>query len=356
MISPGTIRKKRNFKNLALDESANENAPPGGSAHLHNVPLRRGASGATGATGGAGPAHYSRREHLPDLELGVEFKLDLRSEDLQTLEELGAGNGGTVSRVIHLPTKSIMARKVIHIDAQPAVRKQILRELQIMHDCNHPNIVSFYGAFLHESEISYCMEYMDVGALDGICAKNGAFPMDVIGLITVSVLKGLSYLYHNHKIVHRDLKPSNILINSTGMVKICDFGVSGQLVNSIANTFVGTSNYMSPERIRGWNYGVQSDVWSLGITLMELALGRFPLDAECKSLTILELLQHIVNEPLPTLPRGEFPEDFCNFIDICLAKNVESRPSPDILATHPYYRRAEKEKVDMEHWVSHLHK
>ena len=71
-----------------------------------------------------------------------------------------------------------------------------------------------------------------------------------------------------------------------------------------------------PERIRGWNYGVQSDVWSLGITLMELALGRFPLDAECKSLTILELLQHIVNEPLPTLPRRDFPEDFCNFVDI----------------------------------------
>ena len=65
---------------------------------------------------------------------------------------------------------------------------------------------------------------------------------------------------------------------------------------------------------------------------MELALGRFPLDAECKSLTILELLQHIVNEPLPRLPRGEFPEDFCNFVDICLAKNVESRPSPDMLA------------------------
>ena len=110
--SPGTIRKKRNFKNLALDEAANENAPPGGSAHQHNVPLVRGSASGTGTPSGAGTAHYSRREQLPDLELGVEFKLDLRSEDLQTLEELGAGNGGTVSRVIHLPTKSIMARKV----------------------------------------------------------------------------------------------------------------------------------------------------------------------------------------------------------------------------------------------------
>ncbi|KAF8922883.1 MAP kinase kinase (MEK), partial [Dissophora ornata] len=108
MISPGTIRKKRNFKNLALDEAANENAPPGGSAHEHNLPVVRGAA-AQGAAAGTG--NYSRREPLPDLELGVEFKLDIRSEDLQTLEEIGAGNGGTVSRVIHLPTKSIMARK-----------------------------------------------------------------------------------------------------------------------------------------------------------------------------------------------------------------------------------------------------
>lgn len=112
MISPGTIRKKRNFKNLALDEAANADAPPGGSAHLHNVPMR--AASGTGAPAAGERGHYSRREPLPDLELGVEFKLDLRSEDLQTLEELGAGNGGTVSRVIHLPTKSIMARKVLH--------------------------------------------------------------------------------------------------------------------------------------------------------------------------------------------------------------------------------------------------
>lgn len=100
------IRKKRNFKGLALDEAANSNAPPGGSAHLHNLPEVKGGPVPAGTT------NYSRREPLPDLELGVEFKLDLRSEDLQTLEELGAGNGGTVSRVIHLPTKAIMARKV----------------------------------------------------------------------------------------------------------------------------------------------------------------------------------------------------------------------------------------------------
>ncbi|KAF9553832.1 MAP kinase kinase (MEK), partial [Lunasporangiospora selenospora] len=99
------IRRKRNFKNLALDEAATESVPLGGSAHQHLVPIARGQPAPTSAAPGV------RNESMPTLELGVEFKLDLRSEDLQTLEELGAGNGGTVSRVIHLPTKAIMARK-----------------------------------------------------------------------------------------------------------------------------------------------------------------------------------------------------------------------------------------------------
>ncbi|KAF5360942.1 hypothetical protein D9756_005079 [Leucocoprinus leucothites] len=106
--------------------------------------------------------------------------------------------------------------------------------------------------------------------------EDRAIDIDIVGQVALAVLEGLTYLYDVHRIIHRDIKPSNILCNSSGEIKICDFGVSGELINSIADTFVGTSTYMSPERIQGAQYTVKSDVWSLGISLVELALGHFP--------------------------------------------------------------------------------
>lgn len=98
------------------------------------------------------------------LEIGVEFRLDLRSEDLVVIKELGAGNGGTVSKVMHTATNVVMARKIIHVEAKREVRKRIVRELQIMFECNSPYIVGFYGAFMNDSgDVTMCMEYADVG-------------------------------------------------------------------------------------------------------------------------------------------------------------------------------------------------
>ena len=166
--------------------------------------------------------------------------------------------------------------QVIHIATSPSTRKQIVRELQIMHDCASPHIVSFYGAYVHETHICLCMEYMDLGSLEAIYKRNGPVPEPILAQCARAVVGGLTYLYEAHKIMHRDVKPSNILLARSGAFKICDFGVSGELINSVADTFVGTSTYMSPERISGDPYSVKSDVWSLGITLVELALGRFP--------------------------------------------------------------------------------
>jgi len=138
-----------------------------------------------------------------------------------------------------------MARKLIHLEVKPAIKKQILRELKVLHECNFPHIVGFYGAFYSDGEISICMEYMDGGSLDLILKRAGRIPESILGRITLAVLKGLSYLRDNHAIIHRDVKPSNILVNSSGEIKICDFGVSGQLIDSMANSFVGTRSYMS---------------------------------------------------------------------------------------------------------------
>lgn len=170
---------------------------------------------------------------------------DLREDDFEKLGELGEGNGGVVMKVRHKPTNLIMAQKMIHLEYKPEVKKQIIRELKILHDCNFPHIVGFYNAFQSLSLISICMEYMDGGSLDKILKRVGRIREPILCKIAVAVLKGLSYLHAKIKAMHRDVKPSNILVNSNGEIKICDFGVSGQLVDSMAATFVGTRSYMA---------------------------------------------------------------------------------------------------------------
>ncbi len=121
------------------------------------------------------------------------------------------------------------------------------------------------------------MEYMDGGSLDLVLKKTGKIPEKYSRKITYAVLRGLCYLREKHQIIHRDVKPSNILVNSQGEIKICDFGVSGQLIDSMANSFVGTRSYMSPERLQGSQYSVASDLWSLGLSLCEISLGMYPI-------------------------------------------------------------------------------
>jgi mitogen-activated protein kinase kinase len=162
--------------------------------------------------------------------------------------------------------------------------------------------------------------------------------VDVLGKITEAVFAGLTYLWTTHRIMHRDIKPSNILVNSRGHIKICDFGVSSELEGSIAETFVGTGTYMAPERIQGSPYTVKSDVWSVGLTLMELAIGKFPFnndnaDEEAGGPQgILDLLQQIVLEPAPKLPKSDaFPSILEDMIAKCLMKDPAQRPTPQQL-------------------------
>ncbi|KAF6771537.1 hypothetical protein AHF37_10175 [Paragonimus kellicotti] len=204
---------------------------------------------------------------------------ELRPEDFEKINELGKGNGGVVSKVRHITTGLIMAKKNIHLEIKPMVRTQIIRELQVLHDCNSPYIVGYYGAFFADGDISLCMEYMDGGSLDIVLQHAGRIPEPIVAKLLYSVLKGLVYLGQTLHIIHRDVKPSNILVNRNGEVKLCDFGVSGQLTDSLANSFVGTRSYMAPERLTGEQYNILSDVWSVGLSLVELTTGRYPIPA-----------------------------------------------------------------------------
>ncbi|KAL0968893.1 hypothetical protein UPYG_G00273260 [Umbra pygmaea] len=316
---------------------------------------------------------------------------ELKDDDMEKICELGAGNGGVVFKVSHRPSGLIMARKLIHLEIKPAIRNQIIRELQVLHECNSPYIVGFYGAFYSDGEISICMEHMDGGSLDQSLKKAGKIPEQILGKVSIAVIKGLSYLREKHKIMHRDVKPSNILVNSRGEIKLCDFGVSGQLIDSMANSFVGTRSYMSPERLQGTHYSVQSDIWSMGLSLVEMAIGRFPIpppdaqqlelifgfpvegeacssDTTCQKpkaqgrpvssygsdsrppMAIFELLDYIVNEPPPKLP-GIFSSAFQDFVNKCLVKNPAERADLKQLMVHPFIKQSEAEEVDFAGWL-----
>lgn len=368
-------------------------------------------------------------------------------EDLVQLGKIGQGNSGTVVKVLHVPTSTILSKKTIPIEKNNSViNKQLLSELSIMKSVKpHPNIVDSFGAMINHTisdEIVILMEYMDCGSLDKILTTYKNFqkrkqtgtsntvtsntnnsmsntnnnspnsstsntsnntpnlhtsyvtkPLTsqnnhlstistnssnsnpnsnsapntldpnanisktnkttssnrkkltwfnnplVISKISFAVLNGLSYLYENYKIIHRDIKPSNVLINSHGDVKICDFGVSKMLSDSIANTFVGTSTYMSPERIQGNVYSVKGDIWSLGLVIIELVTGEFPLGGHNDTPHgILDLLQKIVNEKSPSLPVNEynFPSGMIDFVNKCCLKDTNIRPSINQLMKHEF--------------------
>ncbi|AOA60380.1 Signal transducing MAP kinase kinase [Komagataella phaffii CBS 7435] len=292
-----------------------------------------------------------------NLELGLEYQLSISHDDLLTLKLLGSGNSGSVSKVLHIPSKKTMARKVIHVETKKTVLTQIVRELRIMYECNSPYIINFYGAFLHEGDVTICMEYVDCGSLDRVLKLVGPFEEFILAHVAFSTLCGLNYLYDSHKIIHRDIKPSNVLLNSKGGVKLCDFGVSRELINSIAQTFVGTSTYMSPERIQGGKYSVKGDVWSLGLMLIELATGKFPFgdNSSMGPDSILDLLQRVVNEKPPSLDPEKFSSQLCDFVNLCLKKESE-RPNPIELIRHPFLKDCKQEntKAKVKRWATNV--
>lgn len=293
-----------------------------------------------------------------------DWNLLANSKRILEIEKLGEGNGGSVSKCKLRQGLPVFALKLINADPNPDIQKQIIRELQYNRLCKSPNIVKYYGTFMMEGQsmIGIAMEFMGGRTLDAIYKR--VIEMDptnrvnekVLGKVSESVLKGLSYL-HLQKIIHRDIKPSNILFDKHGVVKICDFGVSGDVVNSLATTFVGTQYYMAPERIMGKPYTVSCDVWSLGLSLLEVAKGRFPYHIN-NGLGPIELLQMILDyEPrLEDIPEDQiyWSDSFKNFLGYCLRKQPDERPSPQDILQHPWAVGQMQIQVNMEKFVRRI--
>jgi len=280
--------------------------------------------------------------------------------DLQVIKLLGHGAGGTVQKALHVPSKRVVALKVITLDVKESIRKQIILELKTLYRNQSEYIVSLYDAFYTEGSIFIALEYMDGGSLTDLLKASGKIEERVLANITTQVLRGLVYLHKSLHLIHRDIKPSNLLLNTKGEVKIADFGVSGQLAHTLSQavTWVGTVTYMSPERISGKSYSYDSDLWSLGLTLVECALGRYPYSADAaqpgQPVSFFELLDFIVKSPAPTLGTVGFSPEFASFIEDCLQKSPEERPSASELINHPFIKKYQNDDLDMAGWVQSL--
>ncbi|SLM41258.1 map kinase kinase [Lasallia pustulata] len=331
-----------------------------------------------GGDGGVGMERVGSNHGLPDLEkLSLEKGRNLDVEDLDDdgwraaseakkiieLGSLGEGAGGAVTRCRLEGGKTVFALKIITTDPNPDVKKQIVRELNFNKECASEHICRYYGAFMDNSagSISIAMEYCEGGSLDSVYKEvkklGGRTGEKVLGKVAEGVLNGLTYL-HGQKIIHRDIKPSNILLCRNGQVKLCDFGVSGEFgTQGNANTFIGTSYYMAPERITGQSYTITSDVWSLGVTLLEVAQHRFPFPADGTEMQpkagLIDLLTYIVRQSIPKLkdePAAgvRWSETFKYFIECCLEKEPPRRATPWRMLEHPWMVEMRGKKVNME--------
>lgn len=278
-------------------------------------------------------------------------------DDLEfSSETLGAGSSGVVKQAIHLPTGTLLAVKVMSLSLEEGDRRKALQELRTLHKCNHPNIVEFKGAFYRDGSISILLEFMDVGALDCLLQVNPTMPEEVVGQLAAGLVSAMAYIHKELHIVHRDIKPSNVLVNSAGQVKLSDFGVSSKLANTIgqATTFAGTVTFMSPERIKGDAHSTTSDVWSLGVTLLQCALGRFPYFDEQeeagRGIAFFDLLERIQNRPAP-VPPPSFSEDCRSFIAECLRKDPLKRPSAVDLLEHPFVIKHSSGSEALTAWI-----
>ncbi|XP_036422044.1 myosin-IIIb isoform X2 [Colossoma macropomum] len=282
--------------------------------------------------------------------IGLESLAD-PSDDWDIVETIGKGTYGKVYRVINKKDGSQAAVKILDpindVDEEIEAEYNILRTLS-----NHPNVVKFFGMFYKADELSggqlwLVLELCNGGSvtdlIKGLLMRGKRLEEPVISYVLCGALLGLQHL-HNNRIIHRDVKGNNILLTTDGGVKLVDFGVSAQLTSARLrrNTSVGTPFWMAPEVIAceqqfDYSYDARCDVWSLGITAIELADGDPPL-AEMHP---VKALFKIPRNPSPTLRHpDQWCRSFSHFIAQCLIKDFEARPSVTHLLEHPFIKQA----------------
>ena len=252
-------------------------------------------------------------------------------QTFKKIQLIGRGSFGKVHQVQDNRTNNIYAAKIINLGDSDEELFDIREEISVLAGCDCKYITKYYGSIVYREDLWILMEYLDGGTAQGLCKmmveKNCNLEEVYIAIILREVLHGLDYIHSKNK-MHRDIKSANILFSTSGHVKLCDFGVAGSITETKQkrDTFVGTPYWMAPEVIERRSYDYKCDLWSLGITAIELAEGCPPRS----NIHPMRALFNIPKQQPPTLSedhRGKYSNEFINFITKCLEFDPNSRPS-----------------------------
>ncbi|XP_058489786.1 mitogen-activated protein kinase kinase kinase kinase 5-like isoform X1 [Solea solea] len=250
-------------------------------------------------------------------------------DDFEILLRVGGGTYGEVYKARNKQNGELAAIKVIKMEPEDDF-SIIQQEIVIVKSCKHPNIVAYYGSYIRANKLWICMEFCGGGSLQDIYHVTGSLSEPQIAYICREMLQGLDYL-HAQKKIHRDIKGANILLNDLGEVKLADFGISAQITATLARrmSFIGTPYWMAPEvaavEIKG-GYNELCDIWSVGITAIELAELQPPM-FDVHPLRVLFLMSKSSYQPPKLKDKSKWSSTFYNFVKAMLVRNPKKRPS-----------------------------
>ncbi|XP_058262042.1 serine/threonine-protein kinase TAO2 isoform X2 [Hemibagrus wyckioides] len=287
-----------------------------------------------------------RAGSLKDPEVAELFFREDPEKLFTDLREIGHGSFGAVYFAHDIRTNEVVAIKKMSYSGKQSNEKwqDIIKEVKFLQKLRHPNTVEYKGCYLREHTAWLVMEYCLGSASDLIEVHKKPLQEVEIAAIIHGALQGLVYL-HSHNMIHRDVKAGNILLTEPGQVKLGDFG-SASIV-APANSFVGTPYWMAPEVILAMDegqYDGKVDVWSLGITCIELAERKPPLF----NMNAMSALYHIAQNESPVLQSNHWSDYFRNFVDSCLQKIAQDRPTSDVLLKHHFLCRERPQTVVMD--------